>query len=159
MDLPGTKVPVAACLRRMRLMVVRVRPTRPAIALCCMPSRASASTSCLVPIDLDRALLQQSLRVEKICNNWFELVTVQRQIWGNDHLKLRFWTSTIPLGIEGNVRPRKGRVSLGSSHGYMSCQFQPLRRAKFRSISILLPQMGVQQLFYKSVLYAVEIRE
>ena len=40
LDLPVTKVPVAACLRRMWLMVARVRPIRPAIALCHMPSRA-----------------------------------------------------------------------------------------------------------------------
>ena len=48
-DLPGTKVPVVACLRRMWLTVARVRPTRPAITLCCMPSLASAMTSCLIP--------------------------------------------------------------------------------------------------------------
>ena len=47
MDLPGTRVPVAACLRRMRLTVARVRPTRPAIAPCHIPWRASASTLCL----------------------------------------------------------------------------------------------------------------
>ena len=37
-------VPVAACLWRMRLMVAWVRPTRPAISLCCMSSQASVST-------------------------------------------------------------------------------------------------------------------
>ena len=60
-NLPGTKVPVVACLRRLQSTVARVRP-RPAIALCCMPSWASASTSCLIPIE---ALFEQSVRIEK----------------------------------------------------------------------------------------------
>ena len=51
-DLLGTKVPVAAFLLRMWLTVARVRPTRPSVALCCMPSRGNASTSCLIPIGL-----------------------------------------------------------------------------------------------------------
>ena len=50
MDLPGTKIPVAACLRGMWLTVTQVIPTQPAIALCRIPSRANASTSCLMPI-------------------------------------------------------------------------------------------------------------
>ena len=45
-DLPGTKVPVAACLPRMRFTVVRVRPMRPSIALCLT---GKSSTSCLIP--------------------------------------------------------------------------------------------------------------
>ena len=64
-DLPGTEVPMATCLWRMRLTVARVRPTRPAIALCRMPSRASTSTSCLIPIWFGKALLKQSLRIDK----------------------------------------------------------------------------------------------
>ena len=38
-DLSGTTDLVAACFLRMRWTVTRVRPTRPAIALCHMPSR------------------------------------------------------------------------------------------------------------------------
>ena len=49
-DLPGVKVPVAACLWKMQLTVEWVRATRPAIALCRMPSWAIASTSCLILI-------------------------------------------------------------------------------------------------------------
>ena len=60
MDMPGSKVLVAAFLREMRLTVVRVRPRRPAIALCCMPSWASASTSCLIHMGLNEALSEQS---------------------------------------------------------------------------------------------------
>ena len=85
-DLPGTKVLVAACLQKMRLAVAEVKPLRPAIALCRMPSRASASTTCLRPMGLDGELLEQSVRIEKkACNCWFELTTVWRQIWRNDH--------------------------------------------------------------------------
>ena len=47
-DMRVTKAPLAECLLRMRLMVERVRPTRPAISLCHMPSRASASTWCRI---------------------------------------------------------------------------------------------------------------
>ena len=34
--------------------------------------------------------------------------------------KLLVWTSTIPLGIEVKVRPKLGRISLGTSHRYIS---------------------------------------
>ena len=30
--------------------------------------------------------------------------TVGWQIWGNDHMRYGFWTSTVPLGIEVKVR-------------------------------------------------------
>ena len=57
-DLPGTKVPVTTCLRTMRLTVALVRPKRPAIAPCRMPSQASASTSCLIPIGVGRGIIR-----------------------------------------------------------------------------------------------------
>ena len=59
MALPGTKDPVATCRHNMRLVVAQITSRQPTIALCCMPSWASANTS----------------------------------------PKLRYWTSTIPLGI------------------------------------------------------------
>ena len=87
----GMKVPVAARLWRMWMMVARVRSTWPAIALCRMPSQASASTSCLITIWVGWGIIRTiSEKWEKICNCWFEFATVQRQIWGNDHLSCSF---------------------------------------------------------------------
>ena len=86
-DLPGTKDPVAACLLSMRLMVAWVKPTRAAIAHCLTPSRASANTSCLIPIGVGRGIVRTIRKTfEKICKYWFQVVTVWRLIWGNDHL-------------------------------------------------------------------------
>ena len=42
----------------MRLTVARVKPTRAAIAPCLMPSRASANTSCLIPIGVGRGIVR-----------------------------------------------------------------------------------------------------
>ena len=64
-DLHGAKVLVAACLQRMRLMVARIRPIRPAIALCDMPSRASANISCLISIVVGRGFIRKTVIIEK----------------------------------------------------------------------------------------------
>ena len=86
-DMPGTKVPVTACLQRIQLTVALVRPTQPAIALCHMPSRASSSTSCPKAIGAGRGIIRTiSENWENICNCWFQLATARRQIWGNVHL-------------------------------------------------------------------------
>ena len=90
-DLPGTKDLVAACLLSMRLTVARVKPTRAAIALCLMPSRASANTSCLIPIGVGRGIVRTIRKTfEKICKYLFKVVTVWRLIWGKDHLYCAF---------------------------------------------------------------------
>ena len=75
----------------MRLTVARVKPTRAAIAPCLMPSRASANTSCLIPIGVGRGIVRTIRKTfEKICKYWFKVVTVWRLIWGNDHLYCGF---------------------------------------------------------------------
>ena len=90
-DLPGTKDPVAACLLSMQLTVARIKPTRAAIAPCLMPSRASATTSWLIPIGVGRGIVRTIRNTfEKICKYWFKDVTVWRLIWGNDHLYCGF---------------------------------------------------------------------
>ena len=82
-DLPGTKDPVAVCLLSMRLTVAQVKPTRAAIAPCLMPSRASANTSCLIPIGVGRGIIRTIRKTfEKICKYWFKVLTVWRLIWG-----------------------------------------------------------------------------
>ena len=57
-DLPGTKIPVAACLQRMRLTVAWVRPTQPTIAICRQPLQASARTSCLIPLGVGQGIIR-----------------------------------------------------------------------------------------------------
>ena len=80
-NLPGTNDPVAACLLSMRLMVAWVKPTWAAIAPCLMPSRASANTSCLIPIGVGRDIARTIKNTfEKICKYWFRVVTVWRLI-------------------------------------------------------------------------------
>ena len=73
-DFPGTKVPVAACLWRFQFMAARVRPSRSAIALCRMPSQASASTSCLIPIRVVRGVIRT------ISENWQKYATVDSNL-------------------------------------------------------------------------------
>ena len=81
-DLPGTKDLVAACLLSMRLTVARVKPTRAAIAPVCSvgafcKTRASANTSCLIPIGVGRGIVRTIRNtLEKICKYWFKVVTV-----------------------------------------------------------------------------------
>ena len=140
MDLPGTKVPVAAYLRRIRLTAARVRPTRPTIALCRVPSGANTRISGLILIG--RGIIRTiSENWKKLWNCWFELPTQRiRQIWENDYL-----SSGFGLVIEVKVRPRQCQISLGNSHRYISCQFQPTGSTKIRFTSNLLPQMGAQE--------------
>ena len=144
MGLPGTKVPVAAYLQRMQLTVARVRPTRPSISLYCMPSRASASTSCLIPMGLDGALLEQSVRLEKkICNCWFDLATVRRQIWGNDNLSCGFgnWRSQLALKWKSGL----GKVGFlwGAVIGRFCVNFSPLETQKFHPYRFYCLKWGV----------------
>ena len=82
----------------MLLTVARVRTMRPTIALCCRPSRASASTSCLTPIRVEWGIIRTiSENWAKIFNCWFELATGRRQIWGNDHLNFGLRRSHVAL--------------------------------------------------------------
>ena len=128
-----TKVPVAACLRRMRLTVARVKPTRPIISLCRMPSWACGSTACLIPIRVRCDIIRT------ISENWEKNMQLLIQTCHNAKAdlgkwqpKLRFWTLAITLSIEVKDRPRKGRISLGSSHRYTSCHFQPTNFDPYR---------------------------
>ena len=73
-DLPGTKVPLAACLRRIWLTVAWVRSMRPAIALCCLPSWASASTLCLIAIRVGQGIIRT------ISENWEKYATVDSNL-------------------------------------------------------------------------------
>ena len=101
-DLPGTKIPVAACLRRMQLTVAWVRSMWPAIALRHMPSHANASTSCLISIGVGRGISNFWI----ISGNWEKILQLlirtchsAKADLGKWPPKLRFWTSMIPLAL------------------------------------------------------------
>ena len=109
----------------MRLTVARVKPTLAAIAPCLMPSRASANTSCLIPIEVGRGIVQTIRKTfEKICKYWFKVVTVWRLIWGNDHLYCGFGARRSHLTLhwmsaQGSVRFRWGTIT-GPYHANFS---------------------------------------
>ena len=109
----------------MRLMVARVKPTRAAIAPCLMPSRASANTSCLIPIGVGRGIVRTIRKTfEKICKYWFKVVTVWRLIWGNDHLYCGFGARRSHLTLHwmsahGSVGFRWGTIT-GPYHANFS---------------------------------------
>ena len=104
-------------LLSMRLTVARVKPTRAAIAPCLMPSRASANTSCLIPIGVGRGIVRTIRKTfEKICKYWFKVVTVWRLIWGNDHLYCGFGARRSHLTLhwmsaQGSVGFRWGTIA------------------------------------------------
>ena len=138
MDLPGTKVRVAACLWRMRLTTAWVTPMQPAIALCHIPSPASASTSCLILIGVGRGIIRMiSENWEKKCNCWFELATVRMHIWGTDHL--RHWS-------ENPAKVRSDLVGEQSLAHFMSISAQ-WRDKKSIPIDFIAPNMGVTTVF------------
>ena len=138
-ELPGTKVPVTACLSRMQLTVARVSPTQIAKSLCRMPSQASASTSCLIPVGVYRALLEQSVRIEK---KNVQLFIRTCHIWGNYHLSCGFELRGSHLALKW--KPCQGRVGFG--WGAIIGTFMSISahwKHKIRFISIVSPQMGM----------------
>ena len=147
-DLPGTKDPVAACLLSMRLTVARVKPTRAAIAPCLMPSRASANTSCLIPIGVGRGIVRTIRKTfEKICKYWFKVVTVWRLIWGNDHLYCGFGARRSHLTLhwmsaQGSVGFRWGTIT-----GPYHANFSQVETQKFDPHWFYCLQWGCNNLF------------
>ena len=134
LDLPGTNVPVAACLQRRRLTVARVRPTRPAIAFCRMPSWACASTACLIPIGVARGIIRIiNNNCETICSCWFELATVQMQIWPNDHLSCGFEFRRSHFALKWKSGQCKVGFHWAAFTGTFFVNFRPLEAQKFDS--------------------------
>ena len=147
-DLPGTKDPVAACLLSMRWTVARVKPTRAGIAPCLMPSRASANTSCLIPIGVGRGIVRTIRKTfEKICKYWFKVVTVWRLIWGNDHLYCGFAARRSHLTLhwmsaQGSVGFRWGTIT-----GPYHANFSQVETQKFDPHWFYCLQWGCNNLF------------
>ena len=90
---------------------------RAAVAPCLMPSRASANTSCLIPIGVGRGIVRTIRKTfEKICIYWFKVITVWRLIWGNDHLYCGFGARRSHLTLhwmsaQGRVGFRWGAIT------------------------------------------------
>ena len=136
---------------RCNFMLAGDRHMQPAWALCCMPSRASASTSCLIPIRVGRGITRT------ISENLENYAFVDSNL---PHCEGRLGKSTTwaaVLDFEdatwhcSKITAKVDRVSLVSTHRYISCKFQSTESTNIRSILILLPQMGVAQPFFKSV--------
>ena len=159
-DLPGTKDPVAACLLSMRLTVAQVQPTRAAIASCLMPSRASANTSCLIPIRVGWGIVRTiKSTFEKICKYWFKIVTVWRLIWGNDHLYCGFgvrWSHLTMhwMSVQGSVGFRWGIIT-----GPYHANFSQVETKSSIHIGLIVFNGGVTTFFAKSVLEFVKIQQ
>ena len=123
-----------------------------AIALFHMPSQTSTSTSCLRSAGVGWGTIRTiSRNWEKICNYWVELATVPPQSEGRFRKlpsKLRFWTSTIPLGLEVTVRQAKvGFCSVGSSHGTFCVNFSQLEAQNVDPYRFYCLKWGCDNLF------------
>ena len=153
-DLPGTKDPVTACLLSMRLTVARVKPSRAAIAPCLMPLRASANTSCLIPIEVGRGIVRTIRKTfEKICKYWFKVVTVWRLIWGNDHLYCGFGARRSHLTLhwmsaQGSVGFRWGTIT-----GPYHANFSQVETQKFDPHWFNCLQWGCNNLFCQECIW------
>ena len=131
--------------------------------LCCIPSQASASTSCLTPIRFGRGIIRTiSGNWEKICYFWLispiDCHSAKADLWKCSP-KMQFWTSTIPLGIEVKGRPKYGRIWLGSSHRYISCHFSPLEAQKSDPYRLYCLKWGCDNLFLRVYIYIYIERE
>ena len=138
----------------MRLTVARVKPTRAAIAPCLMPSRASANTSCLIPIGAGRGIVRTIRKTfEKICKYWFKVVTVWRLIWGNDHLYCGFGARRSHLTLhwmsaQGSVGFR-WRTITGPYHA----NFSQVETQKFDPHWFYCLQWGCNNLFCQECIW------
>ena len=138
----------------MRLTVARAKPTRAAIAPCLIPSRASANTSCLIPIGVGRGIVRTIRKTfEKICKYWFKVVTVWRLIWGNDHLYCGFGARRSHLTLQwmsaqGSVGFRWGTIT-----GPYHANFSQVETQKFDPHWFCCLQWGRNNLFCQECLY------
>ena len=140
----------------MRLTVARVKPTGAAIAPCSMPSRASANTSCLIPIGVGRGIVRTIRKTfEKICKYWFKVVTVWRLIWGNDHLYSGFGARRSHLTLhwmsaQGSVGFRWGTIT-----GPYHANFSQVETQKFDPHWFYCLQWGRNNLFCQECIFPV----
>ena len=132
----------------MRLTVARVKPTPAAIAPCLMPSRASANTSCLIPIGVGQGIVRTIRKTfEKICKYWLKVVTVWRLMWGNDHLYCGFGARRSHLTLhwmsaQGSVGFRWGTIT-----GPYHANFSQMETQKFDPHWFYCLQWGCNNLF------------
>ena len=132
----------------MRLTVARVKPTRAAIAPCLMPSRASANTSCLIPIGVRWGIVRTIRKTfEKICKYWFKVVTVWRLIWGNDHLYCGFGARRSYLTLHWMSAQGSIGFRWGTNAGPYHANFSQVETQKFDPHWFYCLQWGCNNLF------------
>ena len=111
-------------------------------------SRASANTSCLIPIGVGRGIVGTIRKnFEKICKYWFKVVTVWRLIWGNDHLYCGFEAQRSHLTLhwmsaQGSVGFRWGTIT-----GPYHANFSQVETQKFDPHWFYCLQWGCHNLF------------
>ena len=96
-----------------------------------MSSWASATTSCLMPIGVGRGIIRTiSENWEKIYSCWFQLATVRRQIWENDHLSCVFGLRRYHLALEWKSGHGKVGFRLGAVTSVFHVNFSQLEAQK-----------------------------
>ena len=112
------------------------------------PSRASANTSCLIPIGVGQGIVRTIRKTfEKICKYWFKVVTVWILIWGNDHLYCGFGARRSHLTLhwmsdQGSVGFRWGTIT-----GPYHANFSQVETQKFDPHWFHCLQWGCNNLF------------
>ena len=115
-------------------------------------TRASANTSCLIPIGVGRGIVRKIRKTfEKICKYWFKVVTVWRLIWGNDHLYCGFGARRSHLTLhwmsaQGSVGFRWGTIT-----GPYHANFSQVETQKFDPHWFYCLQWGCNNLFLPRV--------
>ena len=96
------------------------------------PSRASANTSCLIPIGVGRGIVRTIRKTfEKICKYWFKVVTVWRLIWGNDHLYCGFGARRSHLTLHWMSAQSSVGFRWGTITGPYHANFSQVETQKF----------------------------
>ena len=125
-DLPGIKVPVATCLLKMRLTVAWVRLTWAAIALCCISSRASANTPCLIPIWVGRHYYNNQWELGRNMQLSIQTCHSAKADLGNDHLSCSFGLQQSHLALKWKSGQGKVGFRWEAFTGTFHVNFSPL---------------------------------
>ena len=113
-----------------------------------MPSRASANTSCLIPIGVGRGIVRTIRKTfEKICKYWFKVVTVWRLIWGNDHIYCGFGARRSHLTLHWMSAQGSVGFCWGTITGPYHANFSQVETPKFDPHWFYCLQWGCNNLF------------
>ena len=111
-------------------------------------SRASANTSCLIPIGVGRGIVRTIRKTfGKICKYWFKVVTVWRLIWGNDHLYCGFGARRSHLTLHWMSAQSSVVFRWGTITGPYHANFSQVKTQKFDPHWFYCLQWGCNNLF------------